>query len=327
MNELTEVETRLSAQEADRFDDLEICIANGLQTFVEVGNALAEIRDGKLYRLHHATFEDYCQNRWGLKRAHAYRMIDAASVISNLSPIGDIPQTESQARPLASLTPEQQREVWQTAVDTAPNGKMTAAHVEATVKEIMSQTPGVMSSGGSNGVNMQTSNGRDVSAMMSSASDEWYTTQEIIDTVTAVMGGIDLDPASSDTANETVRAEVYFTIEDDGLSKEWWGRVYLNPPYGNEIPKWVDKAIGEYENHNILEAVLLLPSRTDTRWFRALRQFPRCFMHGRVKFNGHDNSAPFPTMLVGIGIDLERFAKIMQSQGDIYLCHTISESN
>ena len=64
-----------------------------------------------------ATFEEYCKERWGMNRAHAYRLIDAAEVVNNLSPIGDIPVNESQARPLTQLNdnPALQREACQRA--------------------------------------------------------------------------------------------------------------------------------------------------------------------------------------------------------------------
>ncbi len=85
-------------------------------------------KDGKSYpatrcpRETHGTFEDYCRERWGMERRHAYRLIDAAGVVSNLCPTGHIlPTTERQARELTALEPEQQREVWTRAVETAPN--------------------------------------------------------------------------------------------------------------------------------------------------------------------------------------------------------------
>jgi hypothetical protein len=73
----------------------------------------------------------------GLERAYAYRLIDSAKVVNNLSPIGDIrPTHESQVRPLAGLEPEQQREAWNAAVKSAPNGKVTAAHVSRAAEVI-----------------------------------------------------------------------------------------------------------------------------------------------------------------------------------------------
>lgn len=122
---------------ADR-QRLEGIIAQGLKSFVDVGNALQEMRDRKLYRDTHRTFEDYCREQWGMERAHAYRLIDSAQVVEQLemSPIGDIlPANESQARHLTRLEPEQRAQAWQAAVDSAPNGKVTGEHVERVVSQ------------------------------------------------------------------------------------------------------------------------------------------------------------------------------------------------
>ncbi len=84
--------------------DCEAVIERGLNTFVEVGAALMEIRDARLYRASHGDFDTYCAGRWGMKRAHAYRLIESSEIVGALSPIGDTPtpETESQEvlRPL-----------------------------------------------------------------------------------------------------------------------------------------------------------------------------------------------------------------------------------
>ena len=72
-------------------------------------SALLEIRDSRLYRQQFPTFEAYCRERWGMVRQQANRLIQAAEVAENLEPIGSIPKTESQARPLTRLEPEVQR--------------------------------------------------------------------------------------------------------------------------------------------------------------------------------------------------------------------------
>lgn len=121
---------------------LEQVIQRGLETFIEVGNALSQIRDRRLYAQSHQSFEEYCKERWGLKQSRAYQLMDAAQTIENLSQsstIVELPKNEAQCRPLTKLPPEQQAEAWQEAVQSAPNGKVTAAHVQQIVEEKFSQ--------------------------------------------------------------------------------------------------------------------------------------------------------------------------------------------
>lgn len=115
---------------------LEGIIRRNLQSFYEVGRALMEIRDKGLYRdvLGFETFEAYCKQKWDMSRFYAYRLIDAVVVIDNVDNCQQKPATESQARPLARLEPEQQKEAWTKAVETAPDGKVTAAHVYKIVR-------------------------------------------------------------------------------------------------------------------------------------------------------------------------------------------------
>jgi hypothetical protein len=123
----------LNIDESHELERCEVVIKQGLQTFIEVGQALRTIKEKRLYRISFKTFEDYCVGRWAFKRSEAYRLIDASVVISNLSPIGDIlPKTESQTRPLTSLEPEIQKEVWKEVVET--HGKnITAEKVQSVV--------------------------------------------------------------------------------------------------------------------------------------------------------------------------------------------------
>jgi hypothetical protein len=119
-------------------EQLENVIKKNIGAFYEVGRALMEIRDKGLYRdvLGFDTFEAYCKARWSFTRQTAYQFIDSARVIENVSDCLQRPANEYQTRPLARLEPDQQREAWQKAVETAPEGKITAAHVANVVKEV-----------------------------------------------------------------------------------------------------------------------------------------------------------------------------------------------
>jgi hypothetical protein len=124
----------LTSVEADELATREQVIERGFKVWQEVGEALLHIRDKRLYRATHKTFEDYCRGRWQMAKTSANRLISASEVYANLTPIGVIlPGNESQARELTSLEPEAQRLGWQIVEDTAPDGKITAAHVKSVV--------------------------------------------------------------------------------------------------------------------------------------------------------------------------------------------------
>jgi len=133
---VTELVKSLTAVELSTLDKHEAVINRGLKTFADVGNALLAIRDGRLYREQHATFEAYCRERWGMKRAHAYRLIESAGVMDNLSPMGDKPISERQVRPLARLPAEEQPAAWEAASSKAKeeDRPVTARDVEQEVE-------------------------------------------------------------------------------------------------------------------------------------------------------------------------------------------------
>ena len=133
--------TLLTPDELSSLSAYEGVIRRGLELFVEVGNALARIRDARLYRAEFATFEDYCQTRWSLSRRHVNRLIAANDVVEDLGPMGPKPETERQTRPLVAVPKEERAEVWQEVVATAPvdaktsKPKITAKHVEKVVEQ------------------------------------------------------------------------------------------------------------------------------------------------------------------------------------------------
>ncbi len=98
----------------DKLCRLENVIDKNRRRFYEIGSALKQIRDEKLYRISlFGEFGVYTKERWEIGKSQAYRLIEASIVIDNLSPIGErLPENESQARALASLSPPRQREIW-----------------------------------------------------------------------------------------------------------------------------------------------------------------------------------------------------------------------
>lgn len=129
----------LTAAEHDDLRLLERRIEGGLRTFVDVGNALAEIKERKLYRLGHKTFDDYVRERWQMGKSRAYQLISAATTAKNLSTVVDIPapENERQMRPLSQLAPERRAEAWQKAAERAGEETVTETHVQAVVDEML----------------------------------------------------------------------------------------------------------------------------------------------------------------------------------------------
>mgnify|MGYP003312266264 CR=1 FL=1 len=98
---------------------------------------------------------------------------------------------------------------------------------------------------------------------------------------------------------ENAKCPIFYTKEQDGLTSPWYGTVWCNPPYGREIGKWVRRGYEQSNNGNVT-VVMLLPARTDTKWFHdyIYSKAEIRFIKGRLKFGGSKNSAPFPSMIV-----------------------------
>jgi phage N-6-adenine-methyltransferase len=116
---------------------------------------------------------------------------------------------------------------------------------------------------------------------------EWFTPSEHVEAAREVLGEIDLDPATHPVAQRQVQAADYFTVEDDALSREWSGKVWLNPPYSRtDIGLFIEKLLGEIASGRVTEAILLTHHYTDTAWFQAAAAQAAmiCFPKGRIKF-------------------------------------------
>jgi hypothetical protein len=125
----------LNIEESHELERCEVVIKQGLNTFIEVGEALFIIRDKRLYQREFKTFEDYCQQKWSMPRQHVNRMISGYKIVNHLEPIGSIlPESESQIRPLTSLEPEIQKEVWKEVVKTHGEN-ITAAKVQSVAND------------------------------------------------------------------------------------------------------------------------------------------------------------------------------------------------
>lgn len=157
-----------------------------------------------------------------------------------------------------------------------------------------------------------------LSSALNGGSNEWYTPPEYVDRARALMGRIDLDPASCEYANDNgVHAVAIWTQADDGLTQPWHGNVWCNPPYGKQVPAWVDRIISAHATREIDACCLLVNATTDVQWFQRLWDYPICFLEGRVPFYNDKGDDPAPThgsVIVYFGDDIAGFAS---SFGDI----------
>ncbi len=335
----------LTTEESAELAALESIVRNGRAVFMQVAAALVTIRDRRLYRGFAATFEAYCRDRWDMGRSYANRLIRAADVAKDLVPMGTKDLTERQARELAPLTPEDRRAVYGLAKATAPDGKVTAGHLKS-LAEVVGDVmrTGAIDDGTGSQVSWadatedqkkafihanveeetyeryQRQREHNRRILTSSASVDWFTPTEIVSAARDVLGGIDLDPSSCEAANATVQATTYYTVEDDGLTKSWRGTVFLNPPYGGHADAFVAKLMDAYTRGDVPAAIVVLSLHTvSNRWFAPLWNHPVAFI-GRLPFDSPDgpsSSPPNGTVIVGVGVDVGRFAEGFRQFGPV----------
>ena len=141
-------------------------------------------------------------------------------------------------------------------------------------------------------------------ALMTSASDRWWTPPDLLAEIRAFFGDY-YDPCPARGEGERI---------ESGLWQSWAGqRVYCNPPYGRVIGRWIVKAMTE----PVEELILLVPARTDTAWFQSLYEHPICFLRGRLRFSAASSGAPFPSALIYRGSRTEEFRIAFEHRGPI----------
>ena len=132
------------------------------------------------------------------------------------------------------------------------------------------------------------------SLMFSSETDMWATPQDFFDRLNAIFR-FNVDVCA---LPDNAKCERFFSPDVDGLQQDWQGVCWMNPPYGQEIGKWVEKAYRSAKEAGAT-VVCLLPARVDTRWWHDFCAKGEVhFVKGRLKFGGAKNSAPFPNAVV-----------------------------
>jgi len=151
-----------------------------------------------------------------------------------------------------------------------------------------------------------------------SGDQEWCTPLNIIEDARSVLGGIDLDPASSDYANTYIRANKYYTIRDNGLNQEWDGTVWMNPPYSSKL---VSLFVNKLLNSPKVDAwIVLTNNATDTMWWHNLTQaaYYVVFVKGRIRFLKPDGVRKTPIQgqtIMYSGWNLEGFKEVFGKYG------------
>ena len=135
-----------------------------------------------------------------------------------------------------------------------------------------------------------------IKGLFSSEHQEWETPPEMFDELNRVFK-FTLDVCAHEGNH---KLDNYFSVEDNGLEKDWSGSCFMNPPYGREIEQWIKKAYEETLKG--VKVVALIPARTDTKWFQYCWKADYLyFIKGRVKFlkdGKNDGSATFPSVIV-----------------------------
>lgn len=123
---------------------------------------------------------------------------------------------------------------------------------------------------------------------------EWYTPKKYIDAARKLMGTIDIDPASSDVANKIIEAATHYTAKDDGLTQEWTGNVWMNPPYSQPfVTQFCDLLVEKYVGGEVDQACVLVNNATETEFYQNMMNHCNaiCFIKGRVKFIDEEGNA------------------------------------
>ena len=153
------------------------------------------------------------------------------------------------------------------------------------------------------------------------ANEHWNTSQRDVELVLETFEGrIDTDPCSN--AGSLVPAKHRYTVEDNGLAQPWYGRVYVNPPYGRQSIWWVLTALLELRLKRATEVIFLVPARVDTRWWEAGAMQARsiCVPRGRRTFEGASAGAPFPVAFIYLGnhVGEGRFERVFGNEGSFW---------
>ena len=121
--------------------------------------------------------------------------------------------------------------------------------------------------------------------LIDSGNTEWYTPNDIIEAARSAMGSIDLDPFSCEIANRAVKAGNFFSKDDDGFEKEWFGNVWCNHPFSRVNNRRIfEKAEQEFSKGHVASICMITFASTSEQWFVKSLKYPQCYIHGRTNY-------------------------------------------
>lgn len=284
----------------------EAVIEKGLQTFYDVGQALKSIRDQRLYRDQYETFEDYCRERWGFTDERARLLMRSSEVIDTLKEtptiVGVLPQNEAQVRPLITLPTEDRIAVWQEAVETAPNGKVTGAHVQQVADDHAKTFNYKRDAKASRAADEYVPQGYDACQTPAYALDpllpylkpEW-TIWEPAHGEGYLTGALFDSGFSGVETSDILTGQNFFAYEPPQ-----WDCLVTNPPFSLKF-KWLERCYQLGKPFALLVPVEMLGVKTAQELI-VPRGFEIMLLNRRVNFKmpnkGWDSSAQFPVMWV-----------------------------
>jgi hypothetical protein len=323
-----------------------------LETAIEIGQLLArqkaELKHGewlpwcrenlkfgveqasRYMRLHREKLKFDPESNLGVMEA--YRLLSQPSEAQEEEPqaevyFADLTEDEPapDSEPIAPVleTQEQKAAAWDLAEELAEEEgtPVTQKHIQQAT-EAVSAVPAANQSGAvATTEKVKEEAKKHVHVAQNSGENEWYTPPNFIASARAVMGGIDTDPASSEIANQTVKAKRFFTKEDDGLSQTWKGNVWMNPPYAQPlISNFAEAVAYKYNAGEFKQAIVLVNNATETQWFQRMAGVAAaiCFPKSRVRFLDPEGNPGAPLQgqaILYFGKNPEKFAAEFNQYG------------
>jgi phage N-6-adenine-methyltransferase len=256
---------------------------------LQVAERLAEAHEIFRYQHDEGGFQGWVERRLTFSRRTAYKLLDVHKQFGGKESV-HIMHTLPRSVLYLLAAPSTPPDARDAVLDLAANGEhLTHAQVKDMIA-VERARGGETTIDAAKRVNVRT-------LYQGNGYFEWFTPAEYIALARAVLGAIDLDPATHEQAQRLIGATRYFTKDDDGLAQEWHGRVWLNPPYAQPaIAYFISKLCAERKAGRITAAIALTHNYTDTAWFHEAADIADaiCFMRGRVKFYGPNDEIAAP---------------------------------